>query len=159
MSGVFGMMRSLAIAFVLANFLAINDSRPQPAPADALNAPIYYGDQGIVITNEHGIAVLKFNSTKDGDKVGAHYHYRLLSPDGKETSGEGDVYENYKQPAGGGPIVDLGSKTVVEVDEMKLTWSRGADQFGWIYYVPEEMTVQIVKADLFDNLDLNRFKK
>jgi len=156
------MTRSFAITIILASLFAFSGARGQRPADDAISAAVYYADQALVLSTKHGTAVVKFTSTKDGDKLGAHYHYRFVSAEGKETSGEGDVYENYKRPnqqPAAGPIVDLGSKTVVEAGETKLRWSRGSDQSGWIYYVPEEMTVQIANTDSFEKLELRRFKK
>ena len=127
-----------------------------------VSVPVHYDDQAMVVTTKDGTAVVVFKQpVDDGPREGRHYLFRFIGRDGKESRGEGDVYENHQRlPAGqSGPVVNLGSQLQVVAGRIKLAWSFGSSHLGWIYYVPDESRVQFVNADLFEKVDTSRFSK
>jgi len=128
-----------------------------------ISAPVTYKDLMLVAVSPEGVAAIVF-----GDLIehGRKYRFRYL-PKGEdnEITGEGEVFERRK-----GNRYD-GGKLTIRAGDIKIGWSLGGDESGWIYYEPEKLRVQIASADRFedsrgiidnrkfDKIDLKRFLK
>jgi hypothetical protein len=137
---------------------------PRPAPAKPgrrLAAPVVYQDLVLVVTTADGVAAFAFgDSIQDADALqyGVNYRYRFLpAAGGKEQGGARKVYEQSKPPAAGGGTA--GGELFLTAGPVKLQWSLGGVDRGWVYYLPEEARVQVAHANDFGKLDLGRFAK
>ena len=148
------------VATVFINRMGLADAIP---PADpTVSVPLHYVDQAMIVSAKGCTVIFRFNSTDDGNgKRGAHFHYRLLPSQGGEVKGEGDVFENYQRRTSGttSAVIDLGSRLKIVAGKIELPWSLGGIDFGWVYFVPEDATVELLNNDEFDKLDLTRFKR
>jgi hypothetical protein len=161
------MPRSILIAllFVSGGLAAPRPKEVEPAPRE-IPAPVAYKDLMLVLVTKDGAAAVIFNDpAADGSEVG--YSYRFQSRDGKtKLDGSGKLYE--RKPNGQNTYDPAGLAIVA--GPIKMTWSRGGAERGWIYYAPELVTVHLAHADNFKEkkgfdsavikeLDLRRFLK
>ncbi|HJZ57021.1 MAG TPA: RNA polymerase sigma factor [Gemmataceae bacterium] len=107
-------------------------------------APVAYKDLMLVLVNKDGAAAVIFH---DPEKRSVSYKFRYESADGKTTlSGGGKVFERYTDDGkyDGGDLH-------IEAGPIKIEWSVGDLNRGWIYYHPEKLSVQIAHARDFDD--------
>jgi Tol biopolymer transport system component len=147
-----------AIAMCLVTYSTNAEVPNLPELDETLSAPITYKDSMVVLTSESGVAAVIFpEEIKDGVK----YRYRGLTGDGKEVSGEGEVFEKYKRiPIENSDDVRLendGGKLVIQAGPCEVQWSLGGKGRCFIYYSPEKMKVQMANARNYKTLDLKRF--
>jgi hypothetical protein len=161
------MVRKCLVALVLSAFATCSGilavEHPASAPARVkvpVSVPVHYADQAVVISTAGGVAVVRFTGAIP---EGRTYVYRFL-PAGaaREEKGDGRVFEKYVHkplpaPGQGDEVVDAGGQLKVTAGKISLTWSLGSRESGWLYYMPEDERVQMVKADAFDKLELSRF--
>ncbi len=138
-----------------------------------LAAPIVYDNLMLIVSGDKGVAAIVFPTEASS---GVSYRYRFLSRvKGKESTGDGKVFERYElvPPAnirgplprittlhrGGFGVLDKGSNLIISADMIKLKWSYSRKGRGWVYYIPEDMKVQIAAAEDFGKIDLRRFLK
>lgn len=161
------MVRKYLIALVLLAFATCSGilavEHPASAPARVkvpVSVPVHYADQAVVISTARGVAAVRFTGVIP---EGRKYVYRFRPAGaGDEEKGEGKVFEKYDRkplnpPGEGVEVIDKGGQLEVIAGKVKLTWSLGSAESGWLYYVPENERVQLVKADAFDKLELSRF--
>jgi hypothetical protein len=129
--------------------------------ADRVTAPVVYRDLMLVLASDQGVAAIVFT---DKLKEGRAYKFRYESKDGKtKKTGTGKVFEKYKRVAtrkwNEFHVVDIGGHLYLKAGPIKLEWSYGDEERGWVYYNPDKVRVQIASADEFDRLALKRFAK
>lgn len=78
----------------------------------------------------------------------ATYSWKHYSADGKESRGEGAVFENYVASESSKHLIDQG-QLMIKAGPVELEWSCGSDDFGWIYPSHYEMRY-ILDAKLED---------
>jgi hypothetical protein len=135
-------------------------------PPPKVSAPVAYQDLMLVLVTKDGAAAVIFTPGATGEEVG--YSFRYESADGKKLAGTGKLFE--RKLMGGGYDPD---GLFVVAGPVKIEWSRGNADRGWIYYSPEVVTVHLAHADNFaerrrklgngvivdTELDLRRFMK
>ena len=132
-----------------------------PLNRESLNLKI---DQMIMVATDQGQALIDFieHGTKDPE---AKYRWRYKPSHGEETSGTGIVYEKYAPMGKDSPgavngkfigrhVTDIGSKLFVEAGPIKLKWSYAGPGSGWLYFNPEEMTVELFSDDGWEGYKL-----
>jgi hypothetical protein len=120
-----------------------------------ISAPVMYRDLMLVIVTKEGAAAVTFsNPADDGNSV--EYSFRYESADGKVKSSEsGKQLFERKLPTGGYDPAGL----FIEAGPLKVEWSVGGPQRGWIYYLPEDTAVHLANVRDFKELDVRRFMK
>lgn len=130
-----------------------------------ISAPVRYQETMLIAVTSDGVAAIVFD-VKDAKLVNksARYRYRYLKDaTSKEVSGTGIVLDS---------VNDLDALTI-KAGQIRLGWSGGGHDRGWIYYKPEETQLSVVSADRFNDtveqdvnarlpvkkLDLKRFLK
>lgn len=112
--------------------------------------------QMLVMANDLGVAVIKFNFNEDG----AAYYWRYRNyTSTEEKSGSGIVYENYAQtPIAENRIIiaDLGSKLTINVEDMHVVWSFSEKSSGWIYF--KSLGIDVLDDSNFSTLDLSSMR-
>jgi hypothetical protein len=120
-----------------------------------ISAPVTYRDLMLVLVSKEGTAAVTFSSPAD-DGNSVEYSFRYESADGKTKSSEsGKQLFERRQPKGGYDPAGL----TIEAGPLKVEWSVGGPQRGWIYYLPEDLSVHLANARDFKELDLRRFMK
>lgn len=129
-----------------------------------ISAPVVYKDIMLIAVTSEGVAAIMFT---DGIDHGAKYRFRYLpNDDGEEQTGVGGVFEQYKDGQYDG------GKLTIRAGKIKIGWSAGGDDRGWVYYLPETTTIQIASSERFqtttkpgpdgelvyEKLDLKRFR-
>jgi hypothetical protein len=163
-------MRAVLVALV---FTSVGLAAPRPKPVDPvpseIPAPVAYKDLMLVLVTKDGAAAVVFNNPA-ADGNGVEYSYRYESRDGKKKlEGTGKLFE---QKLNGRDTYDPDGLAIV-AGPVKVTWSRGGAERGWIYYAPELVTVHLAHAnnfkerpskfgdgrDVTEELDLRRFMR
>lgn len=117
--------------------------------SERISAPLVYKDLMLIVSGSQGIAAIVFPKSIES---GVEYRFRYESNDGKEhRTGNGKVFELRENGA-------IGGELTINAGPIQLEWSLGDENKGWIYYSPEEFSVQIANARQFD-LSLSRFRK
>jgi hypothetical protein len=157
---------------VLVALLVVSAGLAAPRPKDVdpppreISAPVAYKDLMLVLVTKDGAAAVVFNDpAADGSEVG--YRYRYESRDGKtKLEGAGKVFE---RKLNGTDTYDP-TGLAIAAGPIKLTWSRGSVERGWVYHAPELESVHLAHADNFrqkkgldsaviEQLDLRRYMK
>ena len=132
-------------------------------PAPRISAPVYYEDMMLVVVTETGVAAIKFTDrvefqNEKGNCDGIKYRYRfLLKERPKELTGTGEVYE--VRDAKTGEYIEHESKLFIEAGGVRMQWSIGGLEKGWIYYKPEQMKVHLANSDRFENRAPTNFRR
>ncbi|HUG69833.1 MAG TPA: hypothetical protein VMM76_18925, partial [Pirellulaceae bacterium] len=112
--------------------------REEPAKPATTAGPVRYGSDVLVVKDANGVATFEFGTAFERAKEanqklqGVPYHFTLVSPDGETKEGDGEVYETYTN----GKYDNDASRLDLEAGPLHITWSRGGDDRGWIYYDP-----------------------
>jgi hypothetical protein len=137
----------------------------------SVSAPIDYKDLMLILTTKETIVAIVFDDeidtrSKDGTETekGVKYRFRSLSlNEKKESLGEAVVVEKFKHMKTDNPriieYVDLGSVLQIKVGTAKRKWGYQGPGRGWLYYYPEDVTVQIAHRRNFKSISLDRFRK
>jgi hypothetical protein len=176
LSSMFGytqecVMVRASLAFLVALGATCTASGQPPAPkgrAARIAAPVAYEDLMLVLATKDGAAAVVFGDR--GDDGGVEYQFRYESADGKrKQAGKGQLFEFPLEKGGYKP-----EGLYIKAGPISVEWSRGGKERGWIYYVPEDVTVHLAHADNFKDrlrtiggrikfedqeLDLRRFLK
>jgi len=142
-------LKSIAIAAVLAGpIIGLAAPAPRgdgPAPDPDVSAPVAYKDLMLVLVTKDGAAAVTFGgASANGNEV--EYIFRYESADGKKKlSGTGKLFERRLGAAGGYDPEGL----YIVAGPMKLLWSKGGEERGWIYYALEVMSVHLAHGDNF----------
>lgn len=109
-------------------------------------------DEMLFLSSGRGKALIDF--IKFGDQDGeSTYRWRFKpSTDEAETSGTGKVYEKYEKILTNSEswilidmiVRDIGSELIVHAGGFQVEWSYASKDFGWLYYDPNEITVEIL---------------
>lgn len=140
-------------------------SGAEPTEPTRIGAPIVYQDLMLVLATDKAVAAVIFGDevNNDTDK-GVDYKLRVLDlTTGKESAGSGRLVRSYRREKTDNPqivnLIDLGSVTSIKAKDVELRWGYQAPGRGWIYYYPEQMTVQIAHREYFEDVNLRIFKK
>ena len=121
-------------------------------------APVVYHDLVLIVSTKAGVAAIDFDKAIEN---GITYRYRFCPTDTvEEQNGTGKVFEIYRRfqnMIGATRLVDDGSQLWIEADEIRLEWSFGGPDRGWVYYSPENTRVQIANSKKFAELQLSQF--
>lgn len=151
-----------------------------PVPAgDEYPAGITYKDLMLVLVTEDGAAAVVFPANAEEADGSLNYSFRYESRDGKvKKSGKGQVAERHKP--GTDPEVErnadgtIAGEPYIAAGPIRLQWSAGTADSGFVYYAPERVKVHIAHAKFFQAstsfdpfaggieekaLDLRRFMK
>lgn len=129
-----------------------------------IGAPVHYADTTVILADDQGTACVRFrcppsiehNVSATSDLV--EYQYRFRANDGSESSGQGLVYENYRNIDGDeSTVVDDGGQLKVLAGHFEVEWSKGDMKQGWLYYTPETLQMQFAASRSYDKLNLSRF--
>ncbi|MCI0685363.1 MAG: hypothetical protein L0Y71_24960 [Gemmataceae bacterium] len=127
----------------------------------------------LILVDAKGVAVVVFEKQFDEINrqgkierrdVGTHYRFRYLAMDGrKEITGGDIVREKYRTEPTDNPSkfngFDEGSVLAIKAGSIQVKWSMSTKEAGYVYYVPEELRVQIGHAGDFKTIDLKRFQR
>ena len=127
-------------------------------------APIVYKDLMLVIVDRDTVAAVVFDEEIDSDtEKGVRYRYRGIARDGKMYRGAGAVAERIRYMKTDNPRivegVDIGSVLMIKAGAIGLKWGFQGVGRGWIYYLPEQMSVYLAHRDDFAELNLSRFRR
>ncbi|QEL14328.1 hypothetical protein [Limnoglobus roseus] len=164
------MKRTLAL-ILAGGVLAAVYAAPVPPggnnPVPDVSAPVAYKDLMLVLVTADGVAAVAFGDV-DADGAEVAYRYRYQAADGKATeAGEGTLFERKVN----GQYDPAGLK--IKAGPIRVTWSKGGKDRGWVYYAPEVVQVQVANAQYFADgvhdlgnqkieykaLDLSRYKR
>ena len=157
------MFRSIvwgALALVLVAPAAPVGAEPREKGDTAVE--VRYDGAVLVVATADGVAAFAFTERVH---LGTSYKFRFRPKDGgKEQAGAGKVFERYKAVQGqGGPndvrYVYDGGDLYLTAGAVKVLWSRGGKDSGWVYFHPAKVQVQAVEGVDLGTLDLKRFAK
>ena len=132
-----------------------------------ISAPVQYRDMMLIVVTDDGVAAVVFQE-KDPKLINksARYRFRFLKDaESEEITGAGIVLDT----------VNSTEERTIKAGQIRLGWSGGSHDRGWIYYLPEDVQVCISEASRFEDgflksgvqdsngpvpkLDLKRFLK
>lgn len=122
-------------------------SSASPDNRGLISACIHYKDVMLIAVTSEGVAAIVFDEPVE--RV-VKYRFRFLKKgSASEILGEGSVFERYVngQYAGG--------KLTIRAGAIRIGWSAGGDDHGWVYYKPEATRLQIASAERFEDKDCN----
>jgi hypothetical protein len=126
----------------------------EPVKPTTTAGPVLYGSDVLVVRDANDIATFEFGAAferaKGADQKlhGVPYHFTLVSPEGETTEGDGEVYETYTNDK-----YDEGASQLdLEAGPLQITWSRGGDDLGWIYYDPPRKLIWCVDKPYAEQL-------
>lgn len=131
-----------------------------------ISAPVVYRDLMLIVVTNEGVAAIVFDEKdpKTSRSGSARYRFRFLkNAESAEVTGTGMVLETANN------IEDV----TIKAGPIRVGWSGGGHDRGWIYYQPEDMQISIAQARRFNEsivefadephpipkLDLKRFLK
>lgn len=123
---------------------------------------VEYDGAVLVVATADGVAAFTFTERVD---KGTGYKFRFRPADGgKEQTGTGEVFERYKAVQGpGGPndvqYLYAGGELWLTAGPVKVLWSRGGVNSGWLYFNPDKVGVETVAGADLKALDLKRFAR
>lgn len=158
-------MRSKTLFVTFACFIAceINTvaNENKDNAAEIVEAPIVYEDLTLILADKKGnVAAVVFPKEIAN---GIRYRFRFLRHGAnKEIFGTGTVAQEWKEIKEGGEskfVLDANS-TIMRAGSIELKWDYRIPGSGWVYYHPEQLSVQIGgSAERFKDVDLKRFAK
>jgi len=109
----------------------------------------------LLISNDNGTAIVTFQFAGQDEATTYQWRYRSAG-NGLETTGEGTLQERYSRTPtpDGFDLVDEGSELFIHMADLAVQWSWGNEDQGWIYYPPNDITIQVVSGD-FATFDLS----
>jgi uncharacterized protein (TIGR03067 family) len=111
-----------------------------------VTAPVTYTDTMLIAVASEGVAAIVFGEPVER---GRKYRFRFLKKGAAhETVGNGHVFERYTDGHYDG------GKLTIRAGPIRIGWSAGDDDRGWVYYKPESMRVQIASAERFEDKDV-----
>jgi hypothetical protein len=131
-----------AVPIDLSQFL----QREAPAKPKTTAGPVRYGSDVLVVKDANGVATFEFGTAFERAKEpnqklqGVSYHFTLVSPEGETKEGDGEVYETYTNDK----YDNDAGRLELEAGPLRITWSRGGDDLGWIYYDPARSLIWCV---------------
>jgi hypothetical protein len=153
-TGVVGVLSLLAVA-------AHEAPRAAKASRSLVSAPVYYSRGVLIASNKAGTAAVEFTASHDDGSFDYRFRYRPSDRAKKEQTGMGSVSPVAPKPADR-PTTKTGdsgeTKDDIVAGDLALLWGKGGKDWGWVHYVPEDMTIQMVFID-FTTMDLARFQK
>ena len=172
------MARNTWIAVVLATLLTGSGSAQQSSKdlddtPKSIAAPIVYEELLLILADANGVAIVVFEKQFDDRNrqgkiesrdAGTHYRFRYLPKgDNQEIAGSGVIREKLRREPTENPnkfnLLDEGSVTEIKAGSILLKWSLSSKERGYVYYLPEELRVQIGHARDFATVDLKRFQR
>ena len=163
-------MTAALVSLLALALTPVSTAAPVPSGVPAapeVTAPVAYRDLMLVLVTKDGAAAVVFEKpSADGDAV--EYSFRFESADGKKKEGTGKLFERRLKDGGYDP-----AGLSIVAGPISVTWSRGGEERGWVYYSPESVSVHIAHAKNFKSgtlkvgkevipvqeLDLKRFMK
>jgi len=136
-----------------------------PDNSGLIGAPVMYRDAMLIVVTDEGVAAIVFHE-KDAKLINhsAKYRFRFLKDaKSEEVSGTGIVLDT----------VNDKEKLTIKAGPIRVGWSGGGHDRGWVYYRPEDMQICMAHANRFEDtfvtdgdvnhpiqkLDLKRFLK
>lgn len=152
----------LAATLSLHSAFAEDASRAAKKPRRSLvSTQFHYTSGNLIASTKDGTAAVRFVRSDDDGSFDYEYRYRPSAPDGKERTGTGTVSPVARKPAEPRAVKSgysgEGEDDIVAGD-VALLWGKGSDEWGWVHYMPEDVTVQVVFGD-YGKLDLARFQR
>ncbi len=127
------------------------DKTEQAKPRVA--SPTVYTNSTLIVRNAEGTARVTFGAAYEKQesatekRYGVPYHAVYVSADGQsKTETDDDVYERYTNEA-----YDRG-KLEIAAGPIRLEWSRGGSNLGWVYYAVGDTQVWNVDNSAADVL-------
>jgi bla regulator protein BlaR1 len=108
-----------------------------------IGAPVMYRNTMLIVVTDEGVAAIAFRE-KDPKLINASAKYRfrfLKDAKSDEISGTGIVLDS---------VGDIEERTI-KAGPIRVGWSGGSHDRGWIYYQPEDMQICIAAADRFED--------
>lgn len=104
----------------------------------------------LAIKGKQGIAVVKIENDSNG---AAKYHWRFKGKsDSNETSGSGELYEQYGKINNSGFVEDVGGKLHLSAGPFELEWSCSSNNCCWVY------KCEAFSLSIFENMELDSFR-
>ena len=121
---------------------------------DEIPAGVTYKDAMLVLIAEDGVAALVFPANAEEADGSLQYSFRYESRDGKtKTSGKGTVSELRKpgtdREVERNPDGTIAGEPLISAGPIKLQWSAGTNESGFVYYTPEKLKVVVAHASGF----------
>lgn len=158
---------SFACVLVLISIVSLqNEKKSGP-----VSAPIHYQDLMLVISTKDHVLAIVFEDeidsrSADGSVIEKGVKYRSRSwsrKHTKEVCDNGILVEKIKYTKTANPRkiagVDAGSERVLAIGGKSVEWGYRTRGGGWLYYSPEEVTVQIGLHKDFETVLLSRFAR
>jgi len=123
----------------------------------------------LIVTSRDAVAAFVFGDEIKGafakkTEQGVKYKYRYVEvANGKVLGGSGVVVEKYEEKKTDDPnrfeLVDWGSVTQLKAGKLQIDWAFQSNGRGWVYYIPEDIVIQIGHSRDFERIDLKRFSR
>ncbi|GAB5406355.1 MAG: hypothetical protein Aurels2KO_45860 [Aureliella sp.] len=111
--------------------------------ARSIAALVSYKGTTTIVRGRKGAVVFEFGEVFNRERAplevqhGVKYSYTYTPNSGTVETGEGVLYELYKE----NQYDSFGSKLVLSAGPICITWSRGGDDDGFLYYDPSEVRI------------------
>lgn len=104
-------------------------------------APVMYKNTMLIVVTPEGVAAIIFEKPSTRG-TSTEYRYRYQPADGsEETTGTGRVYERLER--------EQYDSRHIKAGKIVLPWSASGPNSGWVYYSPENTSVQIADSNRF----------
>lgn len=130
--------------------------------AQQLASLISYEGTSTLVKGPKGVAIFEFGEVFHRERPptemqhGVKYSYTYFQYSGKEQTGEGVLYESYKENRYNG----ASSALVLRGGPADITWSQGGDEDGFLYYDPSQIRIQTCNtADIEKLLRANKLDR
>lgn len=106
-----------------------------------VSAPVMYKKTMLIVVTPEGVAAIIFEKPSTRG-TSTEYRYRFQPADGsEETTGNGRVYERL--------VNEQYNSMHIKAGKIVLPWSGGGAESGWVYYSPEDISLQIANSSRF----------
>jgi beta-lactamase regulating signal transducer with metallopeptidase domain/flagellar basal body-associated protein FliL/biopolymer transport protein ExbD len=122
-----------------------------PGPTSAVTSRVNYDAMVLVVSHPDGVAAFEFNDpfsegnpqiqSRDGVRYRSYYRYDNGID---EAVGFGEVYEVFKE------LQYQQGQLQLEAGPVRVEWSQGDADGGWIYYDPRQVHCWLVSREYFE---------
>jgi hypothetical protein len=146
-----------AVVFVAA------EAPPTSKPSNGLrlvDSPVHYTRGILILSTKAGTAAVRFSAYHDDGGLDYDYRYQPKKG-GAEHTGKGSISPTKPKPADRATTkTGWSGETTDDIvaGDIAVLWGKGGGDWGWVHYIPEDVTVQVVALD-FDHLELARFQR